>query len=405
MPEFIIEQNHNISNYINMLQLPYSAALNNHMINMVSGIITAEGNKTVSAIYRKLTSNRDRSTGTRFLGQYKWNNEYVDYKRISHSVHTLRKNVNENAVGFLIVDDSLSKKDNSTKKIEGLDYHHSHSDGKTMWSHCIVSSHYKIADYSLPLHFKLYLRKQYFGSKAKRHFKNKHELAMQLVDEFVPASTITYLLIDAWYTSGKLMLHALRRGIHTIGRIKSNRVIYPYGLKTSVKEFSKHIRKDETCPVTAGDNKYYVHRYEGKINDLENAVILICWSKADLCDKPSFILSTDVSLESQIILEYYQNRWDIEVSYRYHKNSLGFDQYQVESLTSINRYWSMVFMTYTFLEFFRASKGKTLGLKTIGDTIVYFRQQYMVEVVKTAYSCAAKGLSLSTFISKLGLAA
>jgi hypothetical protein len=152
MPEFIIEQNHNISNYINMLQLPYSAALNNHMINMVSGIITAEGNKTVSAIYR-----------------------------------------------------------------------------------------------------------------------------------------------------------------------------------------------------------YYIHRYEGKINDLENAVILICWSKADLCDKPSFILSTDVSLESQIILEYYQNRWDIEVSYRYHKNSLGFDQYQVESLTSINRYWSMVFMTYTFLEFFRAS--------------------------------------------------
>jgi hypothetical protein len=405
MPEIIIEQNQNISNYINMLQLPYSAALNNHIINMVSGIITAEGNKTVSSIYRKLTSNRDRSTGTRFLSEYKWNNEYVDYKRISHSVHTVRKNVNQSAVGFLIVDDSLSKKDNSTKKIEGLEYHHSHSDGKTMWSHCIVSSHYKIADYSLPLNFKLYLRKQYFGSKAKRHFKNKHELAMQLVDEFVPASTTTYLLIDAWYTSGKLMLHALRRGIHSIGRIKSNRVIYPFGLKTSVKDFSKHVRKNETYPVTVGDSKYYVYRYEGKINDLENAVILICWSKADLSDKPSYIISTDVSLESQTILEYYQKRWDIEVSYRYHKNSLGFDQYQVESLTSIKRYWSMVFMTYTFLELFRASKGKVLGLKTIGDTIVYFRQQYMVEVVKIAYSCASKGLSLSTLISKLGLAA
>lgn len=116
---------------------------------------------------------------------------------------------------------------------------------------------------------------------------------MQLVDEFVPASTTTYLLIDAWYTSGKLMLHALKRGFHSIGRIKSNRVIYPFGLKTSIKEFSKHIRKNETCPVTVGDSKYYVYRYEGKINNLENAVILICWSKTDLSDKPSYIISTD----------------------------------------------------------------------------------------------------------------
>ena len=106
MPEIIIEHNQNISNYVNILQLPYSAALNNHIINMVSGIITAEGNKTVSAIYRKHTSNRDRSTVSRFIGEYKWNNEYVDYRRNSHSVHTLRKNVDENTVGFLIVDDS-----------------------------------------------------------------------------------------------------------------------------------------------------------------------------------------------------------------------------------------------------------------------------------------------------------
>ena len=166
------------------------------------------------------------------------------------------------------------KKDNSTKKIEDLDYHHSHSDGKPMWSHYIVSSHYKIADYSLPLNFKLYLRKQFFGTKAKRHFKNKHELAMQLVDEFVPASTVTYLLVDAWYTSGKLMLHALSRGIHTIGRIKCNRVIYPFGLKTNVKELSNHIRKNKTCPVTVWDNKYYVYLHEGKINDLENPNML-----------------------------------------------------------------------------------------------------------------------------------
>ena len=94
----------------------------------------------------------------------------------------------------------------------------------------------------------------------------------------------------------------LKRGYHTIGRIKSNRVIYPFGIKTSVKEFSTHIRKNETCLVTVGDNNYYVYRYEGKINDLENAVILICWSKPILSDKPAFIVSTDVSLTTSVFL-------------------------------------------------------------------------------------------------------
>jgi len=405
MPEIIIEQSQDVINYINMLKLPISEALSNHMVNIVSGIIYTEGNKTVSAIYKKLICNRDRSCGTRFLGEYKWDNEYVDYKRINHSLSTVKRTVDEGSIGFLIVDDSLSKKDKSTKKIQGLDYHHSHSDGKTMWSHCVVTSHYKVSDYSLPLNYKLYLRKQYFGNKAKKYFKNKQQIAIHLIDEFVPATEITYLLVDAWYTSGKLMLHALKKGYHTIGRIKSNRVIYPGGIKTNVKEFASLIRKDETCPVTAGDDTYYVYRYEGKINDLENAVILMCWSKKDLSDKPAFIVSTDVSLTTSTILEYYQNRWDIEVSYRYHKNSLGFDEYQVESLTSIKRFWSMVFMTYTFLELFRVSNKRALKLQNLGDTIGYFREQYMVCIAKFVYSCAENGVSLNAAISKLGLAA
>ena len=104
---------------------------------------------------------------------------------------------------------------------------------------------------------------------------------MQLIDEFTPVTETTCLLLDAWYTSGELMLHALKIGYHTIGRIKSNRVIYPGDIKTSVREFSTFISEDEASLATAGDDTYYVYRYESKINDLENAVILFCWSKPD----------------------------------------------------------------------------------------------------------------------------
>ncbi len=74
---------------------------------------------------------------------------------------------------------------------------------------------------------------------------------MQLIDKFTPVTETTYLLVNAWHTSGKLMLHALKRGYHTIGRIISNRVIYPGGIKTNIKEFAIHIRSNETCIDTS----------------------------------------------------------------------------------------------------------------------------------------------------------
>jgi len=71
------------------------------MINMVSGIITAEGNKNVSAIYKSINSNHDRSCGSRFLGDYKLNCDYVDHKRILHSTKDVSKNVDMKRLVFL----------------------------------------------------------------------------------------------------------------------------------------------------------------------------------------------------------------------------------------------------------------------------------------------------------------
>jgi len=101
------------------------------------------------------------------------------------------------------------------------------------------------------------------------HVLLKNGFVMQLSEEFTPVAKVSYLLVDAWYTSGKLMLHALKRGYHTIGIIKSNRIIHPRGIISSVKGFSFFISKDETSPVTAGNNTYYTYGHKGKNNDLE----------------------------------------------------------------------------------------------------------------------------------------
>lgn len=401
----ILNQNETIINYISELNLPYSSAIKNHMVNIVSGIIVTEGSKTISSVHNKITCNRDRSTGSRFLSSYSWNHEYVTQERIFHAISEISNTCEASDVGFLIIDDTLTKKNTSTKKIEGLDFHNSHADGnKPKWSHCLVTSHYKINDYSIPLDFRQYHRKE-SSKKLSKKFLDKNELAMELINEFTPVTKNNYLLVDSWYTSAKILLHGLINGCHTIGRIKSNRVIYPAGIKTNVKKFSSYIRTNETSLVTASNNKYYVYRYEGKLNDIENVVVLISWTKNDLSDNPAFIISTDVSLDNKTIISYYEKRWDIEVSYRYHKTALGFDEFQIQSLKSIHRYWSMIFLTYTFLEIFRVKCGKLYKFKNIGDVILHFRNNYLVKIVSFAHECADNGIDLQSTIAKLGLVA
>ena len=401
----ILNQNETIINYISELNLPYSSAIKNHMVNIVSGIIVTEGSKTISSVHNKITCNRDRSTGSRFLSSYSWNHEYVTQERKFHAISEISNTCEDSDVGFLIIDDTLTKKNTSTKKIEGLDFHNSHADGnKPKWSHCLVTSHYKINDYSIPLDFRQYHRKE-SSKKLSKKFLDKNELAMELINEFTPVTKNNYLLVDSWYTSAKILLHGLINGCHTIGRIKSNRVIYPAGIKTNVKKFSSYIRTNETSLVTASNNKYYVYRYEGKLNDIENVVVLISWTKNDLSDNPAFIISTDVSLDNKTIISYYEKRWDIEVSYRYHKTALGFDEFQIQSLKSIHRYCSMIFLTYTFLEIFRVKCEKLYKFKNIGDVILHFRNNYLVKIVSFAHECADNGIDLQSTIAKLGLVA
>ncbi|GKX65199.1 hypothetical protein rsdtw13_04570 [Clostridium sp. TW13] len=124
----ILNHNEAINNYILELNLPYYSTLKNPMINLVSGITITEGSKNLSLIYSKLTCNRDSSTGSRLLSSHSWNHEYVTDERIFHAISEISNTWKDDDVGFLIIDDTLSKKDISTKHIEGLDFHNSHAD-------------------------------------------------------------------------------------------------------------------------------------------------------------------------------------------------------------------------------------------------------------------------------------
>ena len=73
----------------------------------------------------------------------------------------------------------------------------------------------------------------------------------------------------------------IKKGFYTIGTLKTNRILYPCGIKQKISEFVLYLRKTDSdvSLVTVGSRNYYVYRYEGNLNGIDNAVVLISYPK------------------------------------------------------------------------------------------------------------------------------
>lgn len=400
-----------IVKFIVTLGLCLSKPQVNHLITIMHGIILTEGRKTMTQIRNHSGKDRDLSCMTRFLKESPWCANRVQRRRMEHLMNSIRRarhtQDDHRPIIFLIVDDTGCHKDNSTRKMEALDFHFSHSEGKSVWSHCLVTTHVVAEGYSFAWDFRPYFRKEYC-EKNHRSFKSKNDLAMEMIKMF-PASDEeqVYVLMDSWYTSKKLIDACNAKGFHVIGAVKSNRKIRPNGIEVSMAEFAgQYIRNPDLRSVTVkGKGKFRMYEYEGPISEIENAKVLLSWEKKFRQDqKPFCILCTDLTLDVVTILEYYNVRWEIETGYRYFKELLGFDQYQLLSFKAIERYWAIQYLVQNFLEFQRFEWSKTKPL-TLGDAVRRIRSEMLGQLVMYAYQEGLASTPLKLVLKTLKLIA
>lgn len=174
-----------------------------------------------------------------------------------------------------------------------------------------------------------------------------------------------------------------------------------------MSEFAgRHLENDDLHSVTVkGNSRFRVYAYEGPVSDIENAKVLLSWEDSFNPDKTPFcILSTDVSLGIVTILEYYHIRWEIETAYRYFKELLGFDQYQLLSFKAIERYWVIQYLTQNFLEQQRHEWSKDSPI-TLGDTARKIRSDILGQLVVYAYQEGLANTPLKKVLGALKLAA
>ncbi len=67
---------------------------------------------------------------------------------------------------------------------------------------------------------------------------SKIDIVKSIASELPVVPNISYLLSDSWYVCGKISDAFLRKSFYTIGALKTNRMIYPHGVKINLSRLS-----------------------------------------------------------------------------------------------------------------------------------------------------------------------
>ena len=231
---------------------------------------------------------------------------------------------------------------------------------------------------------------------TKKYYNDTEELVQDIAKELSTPPVQSYFLCDCWYVSEKIINTFAVQGFHTIGALKTNRLLYPLGMKKKLSELAAElsVTHKNFDLVTVKGRNYYVYRYEGNLNGIENAIVLFSYPEKAF-GKPKALrafLCMDVSLSTNEILDNYVCRWPIEVFFRQCKDKLALDSYQIRSAQGIRRYWLiMSFAHYMCV----VGTGEVCPFETgyhkISDII-------QMEKYLTLYQCARECNDFDSFV-------
>jgi hypothetical protein len=329
-----------------------------------------------------------RTTIRRFLSNEKsWDDEPIKeyiHKTSFENIQSLSQKTGTPM--FIDIDDTVNEKtkpsSQASRPIEKAEFHHSHLLGKQVWGHQVIAMMVSCGKTALNYDIHLY----------DKTVQSKIAYVQEIIAQLPPPATPAYVLTDSWYTNAKIIDSCAASGYHFIGAMKANRIIYPQGIRISISEFAvEYIGRNDVSLVTVNGAKYYVYRYEGKLNGISNAVVLISWPEHAFKNPKAMkaFVCTDVSLDTATIMQYYAHRWCIETFFSQAKDLQGFGKYQIRSIKGIERLWTIMSLFHLLCSTITGAEGN------FGNGLRLLRRSIHDEKVTFIYQCAKNNLPLS----------
>jgi len=353
-----------LNSVINFAKKCFTKPQFGHFREYVGGLISLQ-NKTITGIATASVQKQDQSSLNRFLTSANWDEEELQaryLKKVRHAFGRERPS--------LILDDSLSKK--TGKHIAEVQYHKDHSCDGYIFGHQIVTALVKLKDRVLPLFPKLYSKKTC----------SKIEFAKQLITLADDKLRIKEAIMDSWYTATEIIKLCLKKGIHVIGCIKSNRkVSFATGEWTKLSSYREKLKAKDFNTVIVDDSTYRVHERMVRMKHVGFIKLLISqeWNSDDRkWSRPFYLISTNTKKSAVQIIRAYAERWSIETFHRDIKQNLGLEAYQLRGRTGITRHLILVALAYAALKFWMILQNVA---QTIGEAIRYIQGRLFDDLI------------------------
>jgi hypothetical protein len=406
--------------FITLLRLNFSKPQYKHLQRTADAIIVCEGPKTLANLYRQWVESPDVSAVADFFRVSPWEAEEIRSALQPFVIADMLRRAKEEGADPIIwasIDDSATRKDKDTRALEAVDWIFDHSaSGKGQTAYCKGAVHVtlrvQMGSYSYTFAWRLYLREKTVRrlnrgrSKENRlHFRSKYRLAREMLKELqalLPEGYTVYVLFDRWYASGKLIKFIRRRGWHVICALKRNRKLDG----TRVDRWDQRLKHKRytrvRVPAADGTTRTYLARsVQGRLSDVPFDVCVLITRRHNRDKYPKYFLCTDLSLTAQTVLNWYGNRWPLEVDYWYLKQQLGLGDFRMQAYEAIEKWYAVLHLVLTFLQW-RLYEAWDQGqsLRSLADVIRQHRTEHARDVLVSACQQAIESGDIESVLQR-----
>jgi hypothetical protein len=165
-----------------------------------------------------------------------------------------------------------------------------------------------------------------------------------------------------------------------------------------VKELVEHIPKSSFQEEKINDKSYWCFSISVTLVSLGRVRIVVSYDNKELSGTYAVLVTGRTDWERKKIISTYLQRWPIETFYRDGKQHLGFDKYQLMSMTSIEKHWVCVLTAHTMLHLqvlgLSSVKESERPIQSIGDACRYQAEESIRALVHWTQRRIEKGLSI-----------
>jgi hypothetical protein len=270
----------------------------------------------------------------RYRNQFEKQFDFLEFNKIL---------VSEQGSGHYTIGFDPSYISKSGKCTPGVNYFWSGCAGKSKWGLEISG----IAAIDIGNHTAFHLEAVQTPGDLKSKTLVEH-YAQVLIQRKKPLQSISkYVVADAYFSKKKFVRPLLKEDFEIVSRLRDDAdLLYLFNGQQSTKKgrpkkydgkLKYHSIKDEHLKTEIiSDSKKIVHGIVHAVALKRKIKIVILYTKRKQGWKHKIYFSTDLNIDHNLLLEYYQTRFQIEFLYRDGKQHTGLNDSQARSLNKLH---------------------------------------------------------------------